>query len=135
MKYIFTAVLLISISSSACAQETSEQKSTETKLTTTQIKELIEGKTTKGLHYGVETRQYFSKSGLTLWIKEGDETPSEAKYKIENDQYCSSWTGLWAETDYGCFNITFDKEQNVHYFIKENFRAPFIINDGFDLIP
>ena len=70
---------------------------------------------------------------LTLWIKSGDEKPSEARYKIENDQYCSSWTGLWNEEDYGCFNIAHDEEQNIYYFLGDDFRAPFVINSGFEL--
>ena len=105
----------------------------EKNLTSQQITDLLTGATIKGIHYGVETRQYFSESGLTLWIKTGDEKPSEARYKIENDQYCSSWTGLWNKEDYGCFNIAHDEEQNIYYFLGEDFRAPFVINSGFEL--
>jgi len=72
----------------------------DTKLSGKQITELLSGATIKGLHYGTETRQYFSESGLTL---------------------------------YGCFDIAHDKEQNVHYFLGEDFRAPFIVNNGFEL--
>ncbi len=107
----------------------------ETQLSTEEISNLLSGATIKGIHYGVETRQYFSESGLTLWIKDGDEKPSEARYKIEDAQYCSSWTGLWNEEKYGCFNIAHDEEQNIYYFLADNFRAPFVINDGFDLNP
>lgn len=105
----------------------------DTKLSGEEITELLSGATIKGLHYGTETRQYFSESGLTLWIKQGDEKPSEARYKVEDGQYCSSWSGLWAEEKYGCFDIAHDKEQNVHYFLGDDFRAPFIVNDGFEL--
>lgn len=105
----------------------------ETKLNTQQISELLSGSTIKGIHFGVETRQYFSESGLTLWIKSDDEKPSEARYKIENDQYCSSWTGLWKEESYGCFDIAHDEEQNIYYFLADDFRAPFVINSGFEL--
>ena len=105
----------------------------EKQLNSEQISALLSGSTIKGIHFGVETRQYFSESGLTLWIKSDDEKPSEARYKIENDQYCSSWTGLWAEEKYGCFNIAHDEEQNIYYFLAEDFRAPFIINNGFEL--
>ena len=97
------------------------------------IKSLLTGSTIKGIHFGVETRQYFSESGLTLWIKEGDDKPSEARYKIEAGQYCSSWTGLWNEEEWGCFEIVHDEEQNIYYFIGDDFRAPFVINDKFDL--
>ncbi len=105
----------------------------EKKLNSQQITDLLSGFTIKGIHFGVETRQYFSESGLTLWIKSGDKKPSEARYKIENDQYCSSWTGLWNEEDYGCFNIVHDEEQNIYYFLGEDFRAPFVINNRFEL--
>jgi len=105
----------------------------EKKLSNDQITALLTGTTIKGIHFGVETRQYFSESGLTLWIKSDDEKPSEARYKIENDQYCSSWTGLWAEEKYGCFNIAHDEKQNIYYFLADDFRAPFVINSGFEL--
>ncbi len=97
------------------------------------VTDLLTGATIKGVHYGVETRQYFSESGLTLWIKEGDEKPSEARYKIEDGQYCSSWTGLWNDEDYSCFTIAHDTEQNIYYFLTDDFRAPFVLNDGFSL--
>ena len=105
----------------------------EKQLTNEQITELLSGSTITGIHFGVETRQYFSESGLTLWIKSDDEKPSEARYKIENGQYCSSWTGLWNEEDYGCFNIAHDEKQNIYYFLAEDFRAPFVVNEGFEL--
>jgi len=105
----------------------------EKALANEEIKSLLSGATIKGIHFGVETRQYFSESGLTLWIKEGDDKPSEARYKIEADQYCSSWTGLWNEEEWGCFDILHDEEQNIYYFTADNFRAPFVINSQFDL--
>lgn len=111
----------------------SSTNAAETPLNTAKIKELLEGNSTLGVHFGAQTRQYFSESGLTLWIKSDDEKPSEARYKIENDQYCSSWTGLWNEEEYGCFNIHHDEEQNIHYFISDNFRAPFVVSEGFNL--
>lgn len=107
--------------------------SAETQLNSQQITDLLSGATVKGIHFGVETRQYFSESGLTLWIKSDDEKPSEARYKVENDQYCSSWTGLWNEEEYGCFNIAHDEAQNIYYFLADDFRAPFVVNDGFEL--
>lgn len=105
----------------------------EKQLSGDEINALLSGSTIKGIHFGAETRQYFSESGLTLWIKAGDEKPSEARYKIENNQYCSSWTGLWNEEDYGCFNIAHDEAQDIYYFLSDDFRAPFIINEGFEL--
>jgi len=106
----------------------------EKALTNEEITSLLSGATIKGIHFGVETRQYyFSETGLTLWIKEGDEKPSEARYKIEADQYCSSWTGLWSEEEWGCFDILHDEEQNIYYFTGDDFRAPFVINSQFDL--
>lgn len=127
MKVIKTALIL---ATSLCATSLS---AAETKLSSEQILELLSGSTIKGIHFGVETRQYFSESGLTLWIKSDDEKPSEARYKIDNDQYCSSWTGLWNEEEYGCFNIAHDEEQNIYYFLADDFRAPFVINSGFEL--
>ncbi|WP_170419084.1 hypothetical protein [Ruegeria atlantica] len=119
------AVALACAASAAVAEEKN--------LTSAEIETLLRGQTIKGLHYGVETRQYFAPSGLTLWIKEGDAAPSEARYKVEKDQYCSSWTGLWAEENYGCFSIAHDAEQGLYYFIGDNFRAPFVALPGFEL--
>ena len=105
----------------------------EKQLSGDEITALLSGSTIKGIHFGAETRQYFSESGLTLWIKAGDEKPSEARYKIENNQYCSSWTGLWNEEDYGCFKIAHDEAQDIYYFLSDDFRAPFVISEGFEL--
>ena len=105
----------------------------ERALDTEELNSLLSGATIKGIHYGVETRQYFSESGLTLWMKEGDDKPAEARYKIEADQYCSSWTGLWNEEEWGCFTILHDEEQNIYYFAGDDFRAPLVINSKFDL--
>ena len=89
MKKIVLGVLLsLAFAAPAAAKET--------KLSEVQIRELFVGQTIKGIHYGKETRQYFSKSGLTLWVSEGDETLAEGRYEIKNGQYCSSWTGLWS---------------------------------------
>ncbi len=38
----------------------------EKPLNTAQIEELLVGKSSVGVHFGVQARQYFSKSGLTL---------------------------------------------------------------------
>ena len=105
----------------------------ETSLTTDQIKELLVGQTVEGIHFGTHTRQYFAESGLTLWIKKGDAVPSEARYKIEDDRYCSSWAGLWATPEWGCFSIAHDAEQGLYYYIADSFRAPFVIAEGFTL--
>ncbi|SLN37248.1 hypothetical protein TRL7639_01824 [Falsiruegeria litorea R37] len=105
----------------------------EVKLNTQQITDLLVGKTVQGLHFGTHTRQYFAESGLTLWIKKGDSAPSEARYKIEDDAYCSSWSGLWAEPDWGCFSIVHDEKQGLYYYIGDDFRAPFVISDEFSL--
>ncbi|ATG46053.1 hypothetical protein PhaeoP83_04463 (plasmid) [Phaeobacter inhibens] len=91
----------------------------EKALTTAEIQELLVGNTVEGIHFGTHTRQYFSPSGLTLWIKSGDETPSEARYKIEDDQYCSSWVGLWSDPEWGCFSIVHDEKQGLYYYLAQ----------------
>ena len=105
----------------------------EKALSTQGINDLIVGKTVQGIHFGEQTRQYFSESGLTLWIKNGDAVPSEARYRIEDNRYCSSWSGLWAEPQWGCFAIHHDEEQGLYYYIGEGFRAPFIVGEEFSL--
>jgi len=75
----------------------------EISLKTSDIDTLISGKTINGVHYGKKTIQYFSKSGLTLWIGQGDELPTEGQWKVENNQYCSNFGSDW-----GCLDIVFD---------------------------
>ena len=134
MKALYSAIILALWAVPACAAEVKSKPSDQERLLdNSEVETLLKGTTIKGIHYGKETRQYFSESGLTLWIKDGDDKPSEARYKVEDGQYCSSWTGLWNKEDYGCFNIAYDKEQDLYYFLKEDFRAPFIINEGFQL--
>ena len=100
----------------------------EVRLMTNDIETLFKGKTINGVHYGKKTIQYFSESGLTLWIGQGDELPAEGQWKVENDQYCSNFGSDW-----GCLDIVFDKAQNIHYFIGEDFRAPFVVAQDFNL--
>lgn len=127
MKWMTSLVVLLALGQTAHAEETP--------LNTAEITELMVGKTVEGIHFGAHTRQYFAPSGLTLWIKSGDATPSEARYKVENDQYCSSWTGLWNEPEWGCFAVHHDKDQGLYYFIADGFRAPFIVGSSFSLNP
>ncbi|MGB1237637.1 MAG: hypothetical protein ACPG4U_05460 [Pseudomonadales bacterium] len=100
----------------------------EKKLEGAQINDLFTGHTLNGVHYNKRTLQYFSPTGLTLWIGEGDAAPSEGKWKVENDQYCSDFGSGW-----GCYDIVNDAAQGVHYFIGEDFRAPFIVKQGYQL--
>ncbi|WP_120501949.1 hypothetical protein [Roseovarius sp. EL26] len=125
MKWTIALALVAFSGQSAIAEETV--------LTTAQINDLLVGKTVEGIHFGAHTRQYFSQSGLTLWIKGGDAVPSEARYKIEDGKYCSSWTGLWAEPDWGCFSIHHDEDQGLYYYVADDFRAPFIVGNSFSL--
>ena len=125
MKRIVTVVALCCLGHAAMAEEKP--------LNTQEIEELLVGKTVQGIHFGAQTRQYFSESGLTLWIKNGDAAPSEARYKIEDNRYCSSWSGLWTEPQWGCFSIHHDAEQGLYYYISEGFRAPFIVGEAFSL--
>lgn len=123
MKWIVAAILA-GLSGQATLAE-------EKALTTDEISALLVGQTVEGLHFGAHTRQYFSKSGLTLWYKTDDATPSEGRYKIENNQYCSSWTGLWADPEWGCYAIHHDESQGLYYYIGDDFRAPFITGGVF----
>jgi len=100
----------------------------EVRLSTDEIKTLMDGKTISGVHYGKKTSQYFSNSGLTLWISEGDDAPAEGQWKVEGDQYCSNFGSDW-----GCLDIVLDKAQDIYYFLGEDFRAPFVVSKGFKL--
>ena len=120
MKLLFSTLLFLCYSATIAAEEVG--------LTSDEIDALISGKTINGVHYGKRTIQYFSKSGLTLWIGQGDELPAEGKWKIDNDQYCSHFGSEW-----NCFNIVHDKAQSIHYFTGEGFRAPFIVASRFSL--
>jgi hypothetical protein len=98
----------------------------ENPLKTSEIETLLKGNTSNGVHYKERTSQYFSKSGLTLWIKSGDNFPSEGQWKAENDKYCSDFGNGW-----NCYQISEDKEQGIYYFLSDNFRAPFIMKEGY----
>ncbi len=121
MKYIkslFFMLLAVAFSSIAYADEVL--------LKTSEIETLLKGNTAYGVHYNERTNQYFSESGLTMWIKEGDAAPSEGKWKAKDDKYCSNFGG-----GENCFQIAEDKEQGIYYFLSEGFRAPFIIKNGY----
>ncbi|MRI32429.1 hypothetical protein EOPP23_05450 [Endozoicomonas sp. OPT23] len=98
----------------------------EVELNSSEIKQLLNGNTINGVHYQKKTVQYFSESGLTLWAGEGDKKPSEGQWKVENNEYCSDFGGGW-----GCYKIVVDAKQGVHYFIGEDFRAPFVSKQGY----
>lgn len=100
----------------------------EVDLTTKEIKTALEANSISGVHYQQKTVQYFSKSGLTLWMKDGDKAPSEGQWKVENNQYCSNFGSGW-----GCYRVVSDEAQGVYYFLKDDFRAPFIVQSGFDI--
>ena len=105
----------------------------EIALSSAEISKLFTGNSAQGLHHEKHTRQYFSKSGLTLWTQQGDVQPSEGRWKAENDSYCSTWTGLWNEENWSCYAIMHDEEQGLYYFTGENFRVPFIVKEGHSL--
>lgn len=98
----------------------------ETELDTQQINTLLKGNSVAGVHFSGKTTQYFSESGLTLWMKEGDAKPSEGKWKAEANTYCSDFGSGW-----GCYKIVNDEAQGIYYFTKDDFRAPFIVKAGY----
>ncbi|WP_281648639.1 hypothetical protein [Parendozoicomonas sp. Alg238-R29] len=98
----------------------------EAALSTAEIDKLMSGNSIAGVHYQKKTVQYFSKSGLTLWMSEGDALPAEGQWKAEDNQYCSDFGGGW-----GCYKVVNDKDQGIHYFLKGGFRAPFIVKKGY----
>ncbi len=100
----------------------------ETELSTESIEKILKENSISGVHYQQKTVQYFSKSGLTLWMKDGDKAPSEGQWKVENNQYCSNFGSGW-----GCYKVVNDEAQGIHYFIAKDFRAPFIMQKGFNL--
>lgn len=100
----------------------------EVPLKSTQIDDLLKGNSINGVHYQKKTVQYFSESGLTLWMGSGDAKPSEGKWKVDNDKYCSDFGSGW-----NCFQVMNDEKQQVYYFIGADFRAPFVVQRGYDL--
>ena len=123
MKAIVTGTILLSTLSISLSAQAGE-----TELTSQSIENLLKGQSISGVHYQQKTVQYFSESGLTLWMKAGDKAPSEGKWKVENNQYCSDFGSGW-----GCYKVVNDEAQGIHYFIAKNFRAPFIAQKGFNL--
>lgn len=121
MKYINQIVFTLAATTFSCSISAAEVL-----LNTNEIETLLSGNTIYGVHYKGRTTQYFSKSGLTMWIKEGDATPSEGKWKAKNDKYCSDFGG-----GENCYQVAEDKEQGIHYFLSDGFRAPFIAKSGY----
>jgi len=117
-KYLVFGLLTLNFSTFASA--------TEVSLKTNEIETLLNSNTAHGVHFKARTSQYFSKSGLTIWIKEGDATPSEGRWEAKNDKYCS---------DFGsgekCFRVAEDQGQGIYYFLSDGFRAPFIVREGY----
>ncbi|MEH6443722.1 MAG: hypothetical protein V7784_07485 [Oceanospirillaceae bacterium] len=99
----------------------------EVDLTSKEIKKAFTGNSISGVHYKQKTVQYFSKSGLTLWMKADDKAPAEGQWKVENNQYCSDFGSGW-----GCYKVVSDGAQGIYYFIGKDFRAPFIVQTGYN---
>ena len=117
LNFVLLALLFSSFASAA-----------EVSLKTNEIETLLNGNTAYGVHFKERTTQYFSTSGLAIWIKEGDASPSEGKWKAKNDHYCSDFGG-----GENCYQVAEDKDQGIYYFLSDDFRAPFIIKSGFRL--
>ncbi|MGY0216392.1 hypothetical protein ACWJJH_03275 [Endozoicomonadaceae bacterium StTr2] len=98
----------------------------EVDLDTAEIEQLLSGNTISGVHYQKQTNQYFSESGLTLWAAETDKAPSEGQWKAENNRYCSDFGSGW-----NCYKIVNDSKQGIYYFLGDDFRAPFIVRQGY----
>lgn len=118
--FYFIAAALLSAAGVAAAAEKP--------LSGAEIRELLAGNTAHGVHYGKRTSQYFSAAGKTLWKGEGDEKPSAGEWKTKAQQYCSRFADYGNQ--WGCYDIVLDEAQGIYYFLGENFRAPFIIQDG-----
>lgn len=93
-----------------------------------EIRTLLSGNTSHGVHYGKRTAQYFAAGGATSWQGEGDEKTSDGEWKTEGGKYCSRFPDYGNE--WNCYDIALDEAQGVYYFLGENFRAPFVVKQG-----
>ena len=103
----------------------------EKPLSAGEIKSLLSGNTAHGVHYGKRTMQHFSADGKTEWKGEGDEKSSVGEWKTESGKYCSRFPDYGGE--WGCYDILHDNAQGVYYFYGDDFRAPFIVKDGYSM--
>ena len=87
---------------------------------------LFSNNTFHGVHYGKKTVQYFSDSGATWWMSSGDVKPSEGTWRIKNSQYCSNFGN-----EESCYDVVHDNSQDIYYFLKDEFRVPFIPREGY----
>ncbi len=62
----------------------------EQKLTGPQITEILEGTTVSGTRNGQPWEQDFQKGGITVFRAVG-ESPSEGRWRVKSDQFCSQW--------------------------------------------
>ena len=76
----------------------------EVKLTGKQISELL---SPDRVFYGKTSRQSFKKDGTTSYV---DGRPTFGTWRVEGNQYCSSWDK--AEKYWDCFDVYADNEKD-----------------------
>lgn len=74
------------------------------KLSGAEIRAALSGKTVLGNQNGREWRQVFFKGGSTDYTQSGG-APSQGRWRVEGDQYCSVWppSDVWA-----CYDMAMD---------------------------
>ena len=72
------------------------------KLDGPQIVSALEGRTVSGVHNGQAWDQDFRKGGITVYRAAGD-APSEGRWRVKSDRFCSQWPPSRAWVCYDIF--------------------------------
>lgn len=88
------------------------------KLNGAQITSALEGKTVSGVQNGLAWEQDFQKGGITVYRAAGED-PSEGRWRVKSDQFCSQWppSRAWI-----CYDI-----------VREDGTVSFVPIDGGDI--
>lgn len=88
------------------------------KLNGAQITSALEGRTVTGVQNGLAWEQDFQKGGITIYRAAGED-PSEGRWRIKSDQFCSQWppSRAWI-----CYDI-----------VREDGTVSFVPIDGGDI--
>lgn len=101
----------------------------ERALTGPEIRALIEGNTVIGESVSGSYTQYFDPTGLTTYADEGAE-PTEGRWRVEGDQYCSTWPPgeAWI-----CYDVTADlaaSPPTITWIGESGTQYPGVVHEG-----
>jgi len=101
----------------------------ERALSAAETQKLLAGNTVLGTGESGATRQYFDPNGDTLFIA-ADGAPSDGRWRMEGDQYCSTWPPA---QHWSCYAVQGDPDatpQTIRWIDREGFASPGTVVKG-----